>query len=90
MKIVTLGEIMMRLTPHDHRRFVQADDYGANFGGSEAHAAAALACFGEDAWFVTKLPANPIGDAAEAALKKTGVHTDDIVHGGSRLGLYFE
>lgn len=90
MKIVTLGEIMMRLTPHDHRRFVQADDYGANFGGSEANAAAALACFGEDAWFVTKLPANPIGDAAEAALKKTGVHTDCIVHGGSRLGLYFE
>ncbi len=89
MKIVTFGELMMRLNPEGYRRFVQAETFEASYGGGEANVAVSLANYGLDASFVTKLPANPLGEAARNALRRFGVETGDIVWGGPRLGLYF-
>ena len=69
-KIVTLGEIMLRLSPPGYQRFAQASDFEINYGGAEANVAASLAQFGNDAAFVSKVPANAIGDAAVATLRK--------------------
>ena len=89
MKIVTFGEIMMRLNPEGYTRFVQAERFEASYAGGEANVAVSLANFGLDAAFVTKLPANPLGEAARNAVRRFGVETKDIVWGGPRLGLYF-
>ena len=89
MKIVTFGEIMMRLNPEGFLRFVQAEKFEASYAGGEANVAVSLANYGIDASFVTKLPANPLGKAARNALRHFGVDTSDIVWGGPRLGLYF-
>ena len=89
MKIVTFGEIMMRLNPEGYLRFVQAEKFEASYAGGEANVAVSLANYGIDASFVTKLPANPLGEAARNALRHFGVDTSDIVWGGPRLGLYF-
>ena len=70
-------------------RFVQADTYGATFGGGEANVAVSLAGFGEEACFVTKLPAHEIGQAAVNSLRRYGVDTSYIVRGGNRVGIYF-
>ena len=88
-KIVTLGEIMLRLSPPGYQRFAQASDFEINYGGAEANVAASLAQFGNDAAFVSKVPANAIGDAAVATLQKLGVDCHHIVRGGNRLGIYF-
>ena len=89
MKIVTFGEIMMRLNPEGYQRFVQADKFEASYAGGEANVAVSLANYGMAASFVTKLPANPLGESARNEVRRFGVSTDDIVWGGPRLGIYF-
>lgn len=89
MKVVTFGEIMMRLNPEGYQRFWQAEKYEASFAGGEANVAVSLANFGLNASFVTKLPANPLGECARNAVRHFGVDTKDIVWGGPRLGIYF-
>lgn len=89
MKIVTFGEIMLRLTPPDHNRFSQADHFMATYGGGEANVAISLSNFGMEAEFVTKLPAHQIGQNAFNELRKYGVETKHIARGGERLGIYF-
>lgn len=88
-RIVTFGEIMLRLSPPGYQRFEQASSFDASYGGGEANVALALAQFGHDAAFVTRLPANPIGDACRNELRRYGVDVSGIVRGGSRLGIYF-
>lgn len=88
-KIVTFGEIMLRLAPLGYYRFLQAENYGATFGGGEANVAVSLANFGEDASFVTKLPTHDIGQAAVNSLRKFGVDTTKITRGGDRVGIYY-
>ncbi len=88
-RIVTFGEIMMRLNPEGYLRFVQADRFEVSYAGGEANVAVSLANYGLDASFVTKLPDNPLGIAARNEVRRFGVRTDDIVWGGPRLGLYF-
>ena len=89
MKIVTFGEIMMRLNPEGYQRFVQAEKFEASYAGGEANVAVSLANYGLDASFVTKLPANPLGESARNEMRRFGVSTADIVWGGPRLGIYF-
>ncbi|MDE6319399.1 MAG: sugar kinase, partial [Lachnospiraceae bacterium] len=88
-KVVTFGEIMLRLAPEGYYRFVQAETFGATYGGGEANVAVSLANYGFDAYYVTKLPAHEIGQAAVNSLRRFGVHTDYIARGGSRVGIYF-
>ena len=89
MKIVTFGEIMLRLSPPGFQRFVQARSLDVIYGGGEANVAASLACFGLPVEYVTRLPANDIGDACLSYLRQYGVGTSYIVRGGARLGIYF-
>ncbi len=88
-KIVTMGEIMLRLSTPGNQKFIQADEFDVCYGGGEANVAVSLANYGHDAEFVTRVPENPIGDCAVAALKKLGVETKHIARGGERLGIYF-
>ena len=88
-KIVTFGEIMLRLAPEGYYRFVQADKFGATYGGGEANVAVSLANYGMDAAFVTKLPAHEIGQAAVNTLRRFGVDTSSITRGGDRVGIYY-
>lgn len=88
-KIVTFGEIMLRLAPNGFCRFFQNDQLQATFGGAEANVAVSLANFGEAVSFVTKLPEHAIGQAAVDSLRHFGVDTSHIVRGGERLGIYF-
>ncbi len=89
MKVVTFGELMIRLQPYNYERFVQADHLEFSFGGGEANVAVSLANYGIDAAFVTKLPAHAIGQAAVNSLRRYGVDTSMIVRGGDRVGIYF-
>ena len=88
-RIITFGEIMMRLNPEGYRRFVQADTFEVSYAGGEANVAVSLANFGMDAAYVTKLPAHEIGQCAVNELRRFGVDTGEIVRGGSRLGVYY-
>jgi 2-dehydro-3-deoxygluconokinase len=88
-RIVTLGEIMLRLKSPQFERLFQAPLLEATFGGGEANVAVSLARFGLDAAFVTVLPKNPLGDAAIAELRRQGVDTSRIGRGGERMGIYF-
>lgn len=88
-KIVTFGELMLRLAPNGYYRFFQDDQLQATFGGGEANVAVSLANYGMDAAFVSKLPAHDIGQAAVNSLRKYGVDTSKIVRGGDRVGIYF-
>lgn len=88
-KVVTFGEIMLRLAPEGYYRFIQAESYGATYGGGEANVAVSLANYGLNASFVTKLPTHEIGQAGINALRRFGVDTTDIVRGGDRVGIYF-
>ena len=88
-RIVTFGEIMLRLAPEGYLRFFQNDTMQATFGGGEANVAVSLANYGMDASFVTKLPAHAIGQGAVNSLRGLGVDTRDIVRGGDRVGIYF-
>lgn len=89
MKVITFGEIMLRLEPEGYNRFLQADKYLATYGGGEANVAVSLANYGIDAAFVTKLPKHEIGQAAVNSLRKFGVDTSYIARGGERVGIYF-
>jgi 2-dehydro-3-deoxygluconokinase len=88
-KTVCFGEIMLRLSPPGFERFFQSPALSATFGGGEANVAVSLAQFGLESWYVTRLPAHAIGDAAVRALRAEGVHTDAILRGGDRVGIYF-
>ena len=88
-KVVTLGEIMLRLSTPDYKRFVQADTFDITYGGGEANVAAALCNYGLQGVFVSKVPANAIGQSAVNHLRRYGVDTNFIAHGGDRLGIYF-
>lgn len=88
-KVITFGEIMLRLAPEGYYRFVQADTFGATYGGGEANVAVSLANYGFDAKFVTKLPTHEIGQAAVNSLRKYGVDTSYIARGVDRVGIYF-
>ena len=88
-KIVTFGEIMLRLATPDHLRFGQSQSLVATFGGGEANVAVSLANYGEDVEFVTRLPKNDIAAACVRELRGYGVGTSNIVYGGERLGIYF-
>ena len=88
-KVVTLGEIMLRLSTPDFRRFVQADTFDVTYGGGEANVSAALCNYGLNGTFVTKVPNNPIGQSAINHLRRYGVDTQFVARGGERLGIYF-
>ncbi len=88
-KVITFGELMLRLAPENYLRFVQSDKYEATFGGAEANVAVSLANYGVDVAFVTKLPEHEIGQAAVNSLRKFGVNTECIVRGGDRVGIYY-
>ncbi len=88
-KVITFGEIMLRLAPEGYYRFVQAESYGATYGGGEANVAVSLANYGLDAYFVSKLPAHEIGQAGVNALRRYGVNTSYIARGGDRVGIYY-
>lgn len=88
-KVVTMGELMLRLSTPDYKRFVQAESFDAVYGGAEANVAISLANFGLDTYFVSKVPNNPIGESGLNSLRKFGVKTDYVARGGDRLGIYF-
>ena len=88
-KIVTLGEIMLRLSPEGNDRFIQSESFRIIPGGGEANVAVSVANNGHDAYFVSKLPKHEIGQIALNALRRYGVNTDFIARGGERVGLYY-
>ncbi len=88
-KIVTMGEIMLRLSTPGNQRFIQADEFDVHYGGGEANVAVSLANYGHDAEFVTAVPDNAIGSCVVATLRKYGVSTAHIARCGDRLGIYF-
>ena len=89
MRVVTFGEIMLRLATPGYLRFNQTDSLTATFGGGEANVAVSLANFGIPVDFVTRLPKNDIAQSCVMDLRKYGVGVDQIVYGGDRLGIYF-
>ena len=88
-RVITFGEIMLRLAPNGYYRFFQNDQMQATFGGGEANVAVSLANYGLDSAYVTKLPAHAIGQAAVDSLRYFGVDTSRIVRGGDRVGIYY-
>ena len=88
-RVVTFGEIMLRLSPPGFERFLQSPVLGATFGGGEANVAVCLAQFGLESEYITRLPAHAIGEAAIRALRAEGVQTSRILRGGSRIGVYY-
>ncbi len=89
MRIVTFGEIMLRLSPPGFLRFSQASSFDVVYGGGESNVAVSLANFGMDSAFVSRLPKNDLGECAMAALRARNVDTSYIDRGGERLGIYF-
>ena len=88
-KVITMGEIMLRLSTPNNEKFIQADEFDVNYGGGEANVAVSLANYGHDAEFVTAVPDNEIGECAVAALRKYNVETKHIARCGERLGIYY-
>jgi len=88
-KVVTMGEIMLRLSTPGYKRFVQSESFDVTYGGGEANVAVSLANYGLDPYFVSKLPNNPIGQSAVNHLRRFGVNTDYISRGGDRVGIYY-
>ena len=88
-KIVTLGEIMLRLSPQGNDRFIQSESFRIIPGGGEANVAISVANYGHDAYFVSKLPKHEIGQIAVNALRRYGVNTQFVARGGDRVGLYY-
>lgn len=88
-RVITFGEILLRLTAPRHQRFIQAQSFAACYGGSEANAAVSLCNYGTSAEFVTRLPAHALGQAAIDSLRARGAGTRYIVRGGDRLGVYY-
>src|SRR5262245_51677872 len=89
MTVITFGELMLRLSPPGFERLLQSPMLVATFGGGEANVAVTLAQLGLDSCFVTRLPNNPIGDAAIRVLRAEGVRTNEILRGGDRVGIYY-
>lgn len=89
MKVVTFGEIMLRLKTPENLRIMQSDAFEASYGGAEANVAVSLAMFEDQSAFVSKVPNNPVGMSALSAVRHYGVNTDYMVKGGDRLGIYF-
>ncbi len=89
MRVITFGELMLRLAPEGYLRFMQSQRYEATFGGAEANVAVSLANFGVDAAFVSKLPNHEIGQAALNSIRAFGVDTRYIARGGDRVGIYY-
>ncbi len=88
-KVITFGEIMLRLSTPGFTRFLQTQSFDVTFGGGEANVAVSLSNYGMDSYFVTKLPKHEIGQAAVNHLRRFGVKDDYIVRGGDRIGIYF-
>ena len=88
-KIVTFGELMIRLQPYNYERFVQADHLEFSFGGGEANVAVSLANYGMDAQYCTVLPDNAIGDECIKELRRFGVDVSKVQRGPGRMGIYF-
>ena len=88
-KVVTLGEIMLRLSTPGFERFVQSDSFDVTYGGGEANVAAAVTNYGLNGVFVSKVPDNAIGQSAINHLRRYGVDTQFVARGGKRLGIYF-
>lgn len=88
-KVVSFGEVMLRLTCPGYRRITQTDSFDISYAGSEANVAVSLALFGHESAFVTKFPENDVGQAAINELRRYGVDTACIVRGGPRLGVYY-
>lgn len=88
-KILTLGEIMLRLTPPDYAKIDQTRSFMANYGGAEANVAVSLAYFGHKCYFISKLPESDVGDSAIKHLRSHNVNTDYVVRGSSLMGIYF-
>lgn len=89
MKILTFGEMMLRLKPPAFLRILQADSFEATYGGAEANVAVSLSLFGDEAAYLTKFPENPLGEAALGTLRRFGVDTSRVLRGGPRLGTYY-
>lgn len=89
MRIITFGEIMMRLAPKGYLRLVQSDELEMTFGGGEANVAVSLANYGHEAHFVSKVPTHDVGTSVINELRRWGVGTGYIARGGERLGIYF-
>lgn len=87
--IVTFGEVLMRFSPRDHERIIQCNLFHSRYSGAEANVAVSLAYFGDKVRFVSKLPDNILGDAAENEIRRFGVDTSLCVRGGDRLGIFF-
>ncbi|MGL4362262.1 MAG: PfkB family carbohydrate kinase, partial [Cellulosilyticaceae bacterium] len=88
-KVITMGEIMLRLSSPGNTRFVQSQSFDVVYGGGEANVAVSLANYGHDAYFVSKLPKHEIGQSAVNALTRYGVKSDYIARGGDRVGIYY-
>jgi 2-dehydro-3-deoxygluconokinase len=88
-KVITMGEIMLRLSSPGNSRFVQSDSFDVNYGGGEANVAVSLQHYGNEAFFVSKVPEHEIGQAAINSLRRFGVHVDFVARGGERLGIYY-
>lgn len=88
-KIVTFGEIMLRLAPYNYERITQTNNFQVTYGGGEANVAVSLAHNGNEVYFVTKLPNNPLGQSAINNMRNYGVKTNYILRGGDRIGIYF-
>ena len=89
MKIVTMGEILLRLSTPGNKRFVRSESFDIIYGGGEANVAVSCANYGHDAYFVSKLPTHDIGQSAVNTLRQFGVKTDFVARGGDRVGIYF-
>ena len=89
MKVLTFGEIMLRLKTPEHERFFQTPRFEATFGGGEANVAVSLSNYDMPAEFLTVLPENVIGDECIRELRKFGVGTDKIIRGEGRMGIYY-
>lgn len=89
MKVLTFGEMMLRLKPAENKRILQSDAFEATYGGAEANVSVSLSLQGDNAAYVTKFPNNLLGDSALGTLRKFGVDTSNVLRGGSRLGIYF-
>lgn len=89
MKVVTFGELMLRLAPEGYLRFIQSNKFEATFGGAEANVAVSLANYNQNVSFVSKLPNNEIGQMAINSLRQYGVNTSHIIRGGNRVGIYY-
>ena len=88
-KVITMGEIMLRLSSPGNSRFIQLDSFDVNYGGGEANVAVSLQNYGNEAYYVSKVPTHEIGQAAINSLRRFGVHTDYVARGGERLGIYY-